>query len=574
MSYMRDIRGVRLDAFDVLRDLPAIVLGNWDASTLQGAVGSSVDALPDLSGWAQDLTGYTINTKPMTIAERSGRKVVRTNGAANSLRCMGWGSRWEDTSVPSPVTVFAVAAASTTFDGTAGFPRVIWSGAEWNLSGTLSAASTIGATTLSTSATVPVGSDLIVDSGGNREVLKVVAVAGSSAPYTLTLKSPAQLAHASGVQMSTTPLRLQLDGTGSAPGVQIPLPSGGLQPGGAPLNDNNLHVHATVVEPNQIRHAVDGLISSVTAPGIAAGGSLIDLFFGGSPNQGLHGDIAQLIICRGALTPAQVNAVSQGLCAKWGVTYQGRSDLVSFRSWIDTSSANGQQVRIVPPAPSLRKSAGNPLVIWSHPHNANQQVSLNYFIGPVLSALSNYGCTVAGSNLHANNWGNTFATDDNLDLYNRVVQYFGTPSAVIMLGGSMGGLASLLAVPDGRIPNIKGVALIDGVCNLANLYAGGTYSAPIRTAHGIASDGSDYAAKTAGRDPILVPAAQYAGKRYRFYASTSDTDVLKANNTDAFATYLGTNALEKSVLTHAGGHLATHSAWAADVLAFVKRCLA
>jgi hypothetical protein len=119
---MRDARGVRPDSFDVLRDLPAFVLGNWDASTLQGAVGSSVDALLDLSGWAQDFTGYTVNSKPMTTAERSGRKVIRTNGAANSPRCVGWGSRGEGTSVPSPITVFDVASASTTFDGTADFP--------------------------------------------------------------------------------------------------------------------------------------------------------------------------------------------------------------------------------------------------------------------------------------------------------------------------------------------------------------------------------------------------------------------------------------------------------------------
>ncbi|TFI44657.1 hypothetical protein E4P29_07850 [Rhodococcus sp. 1R11] len=187
---MRDSRGIRLDAFDVLRDLPAVVLGNWDASTLQGAVGSSVDALPDLSGCAQDLTGYTVNSKPMTIAERSGRKVVRTNRAASSQPCIGWGSRWEDTSVPSPVTVFArLSGDHVRRHGW--FPRVIGSGAEWNLSRTLSAASAIGATTLSTSATAPLGSDLIVDSGGNREALTVSALAGSSAPYTLTLKSPA-----------------------------------------------------------------------------------------------------------------------------------------------------------------------------------------------------------------------------------------------------------------------------------------------------------------------------------------------------------------------------------------------
>lgn len=568
-----DFKGAPLASLDPLRDLPN-VLGNWDASLLQGDVGDGVDALPDISGYAQSLVRYSTAAKTLTIAQRNGRKVIRTNGTGNFLTCAGWGQRWGGINTPSPFTILAVVSATA---GSGSNPRTIV-GTGFPAAGTLSAATTAGTSTITTSVSYPVGTEVIVDTSANREIVTVAAVAGASAPFTITTVAPTTISHASGVAVTPNQFRYALDGVGQAPVVSMPLPSAIVGPSGAPMNDDALHVHAVTVEPHQVQAFVDGLHTAGTAYGTPSAAGIVDLYFGtaGPGSLGLDGDLAQLIVCRGALTPAQVHAASSALAAKWGITIPGRCDLGAFTARLDATTPNGQIARILPCPPNLRKASGNPLIIWSHPHGATQGIAPGYFSWPLLFALNNLGCTVAASALHGNNWGNQNAIDDNVDLYTRIGQYFGTPSAVIMVGGSMGGLASALAVADGRIPNIKGVIGIDAVFNLANLFANnaGTYSAAIRTAHGIAADGSDYAAKTAGKDPILLPASSYAGVRWRFYASTSDTDVPKANNADAFASYLGSGVPEKAVLTHVMGHLAPQASWPADVLAFVKRCLA
>ena len=566
------VSGTPLGQLDPLRDLPG-VLGAWDAAQLRLDVGAKVDALPDLSGYAQDLQSYTTGSKPMTIALRNGLRVIRTNGTANALSRAGWGQRWGGLNTPTPLTVFAVASATV---GSGSNPRTLV-GAGYPQASTLTAATTSGTSTITTGVAYPAGTELIVDTSTNREVVTVATVTGSSAPYTLTTTTPTTISHASGVAITPNQLRLALDGTGFAPVATMPTPSSTVGPGGPPLNDNALHVYTLVIEPNFVQVLVDGVVAATSTFGSAAATSILDLYFGtaGPGSLGLDGDLAQLIICRGILPQGQIRSAVQALGRKWGITIPGRADLGAFTSRIDGASANGQVVRILPPPPSTRTASGSPLIIWSHPHGHTQGYSPSYFAWPLLFALNNAGFAIAASNMHGNNWGNQQGLDDNKDLYDRVVSYFGTPSAVIMIGASMGGLASLLAIPDGRIPNIKGVYLVDGVCNLANLYGAGsnTYSTPIATAYGMAN-ASEYAAKTAGHDPSTLAASTWTGKRLRFLASTSDTDVPKANNADSFAAAISAQATESVVVTHAGGHLAGYTGYAADVLAFAKRCIA
>lgn len=105
-------------------------------------------------------------------------------------------------------------------------------------------------------------------------------------------------------------------------------------------------------------------------------------------------------------------------------------------------------------------------------------------------------------------------------------------------------------------------------------FLGQRRSAPnIRTAYGLAADGSDYAAKTAGHDPYLLSAACYA-TRLRFIADTSDTNVSKAGNTDLFRTLVAGTATESGLVTKLGGHLAGAANDPGDFVAFMKRCIA
>lgn len=223
----------------------------------------------------------------------------------------------------------------------------------------------------------------------------------------------------------------------------------------------------------------------------------------------------------------------------------------------------------------LPNASTAPLIIWSHPDSQTQLIGPGYWAYPLIQAFVQEGYAVIASNLHDRSWGNAASQTDTVNAYNFMATKI-TISGVVMAGGSMGGMCSLLTVAKNLLPagKVKGVALVDGVTNLLDMYNQPTYTAVIKTAHGIASDGSDYAAKTAGNDPNLYAASAYAGIRYRLYASAADTAVLRANNADAFATLVASTATEISVQTHALIHLDPHGVWPIDFIAFVKRCFA
>lgn len=75
----------------------------------------------------------------------------------------------------------------------------------------------------------------------------------------------------------------------------------------------------------------------------------------------------------------------------------------------------------------------------------------------------------------------------------------------------MGGIESLLTVAERRIPGIVAWIGIVPTENLAGCYANPLFSAIIRDANGIAVDGSDYAAKMVGHDPVLKSGPGFRG---------------------------------------------------------------
>ncbi|HEX8636366.1 MAG TPA: hypothetical protein VF703_19755 [Pyrinomonadaceae bacterium] len=200
---------------------------------------------------------------------------------------------------------------------------------------------------------------------------------------------------------------------------------------------------------------------------------------------------------------------------------------------------------------------------------------------PLLTALLQEGYIVAASRLTdnpatgANNWGNQAAINANVEMFGYIRDHYRVnPEQVAMIGSSMGGLATMLACADGRIP-LRGAALYSAVLNLRHQYDNNPFMAQaIRVAYGIAADGSNYDAKTAGHDPILLPLPTYAGRRFRFYSAPDDVLVSHHHNTRAMASLLGSTAIESGVVDLTGGHDANAQASVADLLAFLKRCFA
>jgi hypothetical protein len=89
----------------------------------------------------------------------------------------------------------------------------------------------------------------------------------------------------------------------------------------------------------------------------------------------------------------------------------------------------------------------------------------------------------------------------------------------------------------------------------------------------MAADGSDYATLAAGHDPNLLKASVFRGLPMSFYASTGDTVVPRAGNTDALAAKVAGVASESDVIACIGNHGDLSHFQPSDLRAFFDRCI-
>lgn len=406
----------------------------------------------------------------------------------------------------------------------------------------------------------------------------------------------------------------------------------GMGPSGPNLNDS-WHVVVGVWDTAAQSVYVDGWLTAAGSGLSSTTDSLKDLTIGATSTGAspLYGDVAEVLICGGALTHEQVSAATTYFAEKWGINANGTASApVDYEQ---TTSSNGQGVRIWTP-----KTLSSPttLVLYQHVSGGNEQLYPGYVTYPFVHAAIQKGWIVAASALHGENWGNPQGLADLLDAYN-LVNGRSPVSKVILVGASMGGLVSSLAVAKGTVPNIKGVYLMDAVSSLSSMYESSvSYRAYITTAYSIvqgtltgstaigatslpttatyasgvqlrvgigtanvetvtttgASNGSsvavtaltkthasadiisDYPTKTATHDPVLFAASAYAGTRFRFIASPNDALVSKSLNTDAMRTLIGGSVPESGLIARVGAHLGPGGQSPADFVAFVERAIA
>lgn len=248
-----------------------------------------------------------------------------------------------------------------------------------------------------------------------------------------------------------------------------------------------------------------------------------------------------------------------------GISVSNSDSFVGSYSLTELTVGGQSAEYLVPPSQS------GTLVLYHHGSGEAQAAWRVDTLKPDLrESLLGAGHILAASAARGNNWGNQLSVDDYVALYNDAVSRFSV-SKVIFLSQSMGGISGLLAVVDGRVP-VDGWLGIFPACNLANNYANIGFTDAIKSAYGIAADGSDYAAKTAGHDPVLLSGNLFTGLPMRFYASASDTTVTKADNTDAMAALVSGYAAESDVVVCTGGHGDGSHFQPSDVLSFISRC--
>lgn len=343
--------------------------------------------------------------------------------------------------------------------------------------------------------------------------------------------------------------------------------------GGKPLDDGQWHIITAVFGTTHGAFYVDGYLVS-TQGTQAQGAEALGTFVLGATGTGtlpVNGaEFAEFIHCNAAVPPDQILATTKALADKWGIPITAPKAQVAPQ-YVSTLDSGAINIRTwFPPNP---KAAGNTLVIWCHQHTGTEALSASFFAYPLIHAAVNEGYIFAASRMHGDSWGNANALTDLTNLYNYVNTMWPV-SNVILIGGSMGGLATALAKPYASVPNLKGCIGIDAVFDLAAMHANPSYTTTIRTAYGVAGDGSDYASKTAGHDPMLRPASDFGTVRWRFYASDTDALVPPAAHSDAFAAKIASTAPEAVVVRHVEGHLTPPGIRPADVIAFIKRCIA
>lgn len=139
------------------------------------------------------------------------------------------------------------------------------------------------------------------------------------------------------------------------------------------------------------------------------------------------------------------------------------------------------------------------------------------------AAANSIGYAFATSNMHGNSYGSPSALADAIGVYRHALN-LAPISGVVLWGNSMGGTGALNALATGAFPDPLGIYLTDPVVSLRHRFDNGR-AAQIITAYGLAADGSDYAAKTAGYDPNLRPATDFYGVPISIVASSADATV-------------------------------------------------
>lgn len=230
----------------------------------------------------------------------------------------------------------------------------------------------------------------------------------------------------------------------------------------------------------------------------------------------------------------------------------------------------------------VREQEGaRPLIILNHAAGQTERMWLDIEAFRILvNNLMDAGYVVAASRMtlpppnHFDNWGNQVALNANSEMYNYLSTTYGTDNARVgMVGDSMGGLATLLTIPDARVP-AKCLALYYPVTSLRGQFDfNSAMATTIKYAYGISEDGSNYQAQTAGHDPHLRPASDWRNVGIRFYGGDGDSLVPWHLHSRLFLAQIAGVAREASAVRLDGDHNAGAETTGADLVSFFGRCL-
>jgi hypothetical protein len=196
-------------------------------------------------------------------------------------------------------------------------------------------------------------------------------------------------------------------------------------------------------------------------------------------------------------------------------------------------------------------------IVWHGNGTDETQWSINTNMKTMQKALVEAGYIVLACSLNASKttWGNQASTNAYYQAYKYLKSNYAIGS-VVFYANSMGGIESLNALAENKIPCCAWAATVP-TYDLRNNYDNPMFTGAIRGAYGIAPDGSDYATKTAGRDPALMSPYAFRCVPMMALAPADDAAVSKAENTDKLIDAVKNTAIEVQridVPNGTGGH--------------------
>lgn len=164
----------------------------------------------------------------------------------------------------------------------------------------------------------------------------------------------------------------------------------------------------------------------------------------------------------------------------------------------------------------------------------------------------NDGVVWARCQFSGDSYGAPRSLQDIRDVYNIVCATVPV-AGVVLVANSMGAMVALNAITHDVVPGVLGVYLTDPVTNLSWSFNGPRREL-IRTAYGIAQDGTDYEEKTEGFDPNLCNWTEFKGTPIHIIGSTGDTMVPFASHGQELAAKLSPRQDVMLVTLNSAGH--------------------
>lgn len=189
--------------------------------------------------------------------------------------------------------------------------------------------------------------------------------------------------------------------------------------------------------------------------------------------------------------------------------------------------------RIVTPA-GYDSRKPKPAVILFHGNGTNERswaTNANY--DKISKAFVAAGFIVISAAVSGdyNTWGNTLAQACYYSAYRYLLLNYNI-SAFSVFVNSMGGIEFFNTLISENIGVPCCLVGTSPTANLLSCYNSSALTADIKEAYNIASDGSDYATKTAGFDPVLKRPDEFLGIPQLWLTASDDTIVLPAENRD------------------------------------------